>query len=115
MHIVVVGLGKQSTHLLSKTQHTRGIFGVYEVPIFEQLSMYEDANSTIISQFQQDWLRETGFVHIDFHNNMVYIGHNSSVDARYHPQDIQWKALFQHHFPTKLIERVIVTNIERLK
>lgn len=115
MHIVVIGLGKQSTHLLSKTLHSRGIFGVYEVPIFEQLSMYDDANPTIISQFQQDWIRATGFVHIDFNTKMVYIGHNSSVDAKYYPHDIQWKELCQHHLPTMLIERVIVTNIERLK
>jgi hypothetical protein len=117
MNFAVIGLGKKSTHLLAGTQHTRGIFAVYEVPVLDELEIREKQD--LVASIRPEWLVAHGFVHIDFSINMVYIGHMqyTTVLNRGDSQlqdPIQWQ-FWIGQITMRFVELATVVPIERLK
>jgi len=117
MNFAIVALGKRSTHLLANTQHTRGIFAVYEVPVFDELAIREKHD--LVASIRPDWLVAHGFVHIDFGINMVYIGYMQYTTVldlgESQLQDpIEWK-FWIGQLTQRYIELATVVPIERVK
>lgn len=114
MVIAAVGLGKPSEHVIAKTKHQRGVFGVYAIPVFYERDAMNINESSIGNFVREEWLLTTGFVHIDLSIKMVYIGTDDVIVMMPYDSVIDWqKALSQviHHD----VEFVYAVNIERLK
>jgi hypothetical protein len=114
MVIGAIGLGKPSDHVIAKTKHQRGVFGLYAVPVFYERDAMNINESSVANFVREEWLVTTGFVHIDFSIKMVYIGTDDNVVMMPYDSVIDWqKALSRvvHHN----IDVAYAVSIERLK
>lgn len=117
MFIAVVALGKPSQHLMTKTAHVRGIWAMYEVPVFDELSIMNATNDTIPLLVQREWIKTAGFVHVDCMSNIVYIGRNDTgfADVHHYTDSINWQHIVQRINNVFPIEYSFLVKIERMK